>query len=162
MILAIFSNHSQAENLSIIITILMITALVFGLSSGRLFTKIPDKFDIGYIEDRPIQYSIIHSTAAKERKAASLPKPKVTKPIAPKEDDELETLKRKVQIAKLKRELEELEKPIFNNDLFDDCINILVGLGVPKRKAKAEAQVIFEKYPNIKDHNEFIEKYGKR
>lgn len=48
------------------------------------------------------------------------------------------------------------------NPIFNDCRDVLVSLGVPKRKAKAEVEVIFERNPNIKTVQEFITEYGKK
>lgn len=48
------------------------------------------------------------------------------------------------------------------NPIFNDCRDALVSLGVPKRKAKAEVEVIFDRNPNIKTVQEFITEYGKK
>jgi len=116
-----------------------------------------DKFELGYIEEDV------------------LPTPPVEVQVA-EEYDELKDLKRQVEIAKLKQQLHDLNNPkpsakpvkIAKQSkpskpaIFDDCISALTGLGTPARKAKAEAQVIFEKNPNIKTVQEFITEYGKR
>ena len=52
---------------------------------------------------------------------------------------------------------EEVKNPILN-----DCKDALISLGVPKRKAKAEVEIIFDRNPNIKTVQEFITEYGKR
>lgn len=139
------TDSSIAYFIAMFIVFVIATSFSIGWAKADGIKPITDKFELGYIEDLEVKEKV---------------KPEVA--VVVKELDEVEELKRKVQIAKLKRELAELEKPVFNNDLFNDCVDILAGLGVPKRKAKAEAQVIFEKYPDIKDHNDFIERYGKK
>ena len=97
------------------------------------------KIPLGYIEDSP-------------------------KPATVQVDniDELAILKRQVEIAKLKKQLLEFEEPSLNNPIFSDCVEVLVGLGTPKRKAKAEAQQIFEDKPTINTVQQFVTEYGKR
>jgi hypothetical protein len=101
--------------------------------------KFNDNFDLGYVRDNVPTAMVIEE-----------------------QYDELKELKRKLEIAKLKKQLAELEKPTYNNELFNDCVDSLIGLGTPSRKAKAEAQNIFNKNPNIKTVQEFITEYGKR
>jgi len=48
------------------------------------------------------------------------------------------------------------------NPLLKDCSEVLFSLGVPKRKATAEANIILDKNPSIKTVQEFITEYGKR
>jgi len=112
-----------------------------------------DKFELGYIEDTlPMSPSYVQVVD---------------------EYDELKDLERQVKIAKLKKQLTEINnpkpprKPAVKSKpskpaIFDDCVSALVGLGTPARKAKAEAQIIFDKNPNIKTVQEFITEYGKR
>lgn len=91
------------------------------------------------------------------------------------EKDELQELRRQVEIAKLRKELVELKarqvhapnsknKPKDQSDvnpILQDCTDALIALGVPKRKAKAEANNILEN-SNIKTVQDFITEYGKR
>ena len=56
--------------------------------------------------------------------------------IVVEEKDELKELKRQVEIAKLKKQLAELQKPAFDNNLMKDCVDALLD-GTPARKAKA-------------------------
>ncbi len=100
-----------------------------------------DRFELGYIDDNDSNGKV---------------------EVAIEEKDELQELRRQVEIAKLKKQLSELEEPSFDKVLFKDCVDALTGLGTPARKAKAEAQTIFEKNPNIKTVQEFITEYGKR
>lgn len=65
--------------------------------------------------------------------------------------DEPETKKVSVEVKK--------EKPV--SPILQDCTDTLVALGVPKRKAKAQAKSILEN-GNIKTVQEFITEYGKR
>jgi len=133
-----------------------------------------DKFELGYIEDSPIQYVTVQEPY-----------------------DELKELERAVKLAKLKKQLKELHEPTptkapvkqakapvkqakapakqakapakqvvqkedKDNLLFTDCKDALVGLGVPARKAKADVQNVFDQNPNIKTVQQFITEYGKR
>ena len=100
-----------------------------------------DRFELGYIDDNDSNGKV---------------------EVAIEEKDELQELRRQVEIAKLKKQLSELEEPSFDKVLFKDCVDALTGLGTPARKAKAEAQTILEKNPNIKTVQEFITEYGKR
>ena len=117
-----------------------------------------DKFDLGYIEDYPLE-------------------PNAT--VVVDDYDELKDLERQVKIAKLKKQLQDLNKPPEPKQtkkkapkqqpkqpskpaIFDDCVSALIGLGTPARKAKAEVQNIFDRNPNIKTVQQFITEYGKR
>ena len=112
-----------------------------------------DKFELGYIEE-------------------DVSTPSVQVQVAD-EYDELKDLKRQVEIAKLKQQLHDLNNPKPPNKptqkpkptkpaIFDDCVDALVALGTPARKAKAEVQNIFDRNPNIKTVQDFITEYGKR
>jgi len=143
MILAVYSNQADSEFLATIISGLILAALVFGLVTRNF--AMSDRFDIGYV-DTPQEIKFDES--------------KIT--IKEPEVDELKLLKRQVEIAKLKKQLAELETPSFDNELIKDCIDALVGLGVPARKAKADVQNVFDQNPNIKTVQQFITEYGKR
>lgn len=140
--------------------IAMFIVFVFAVSFSIGWAKadgikpISDKFELGYIEEDapsiiPVQAQVVE------------------------EYDELKDLKRQVEIAKLKQQLHDLNNPKppikptqkpkpTKPAIFDDCVSALVGLGTPTRKAKAEAQIIFDKNPNIKTVQDFITEYGKR
>ena len=113
-----------------------------------------DKFELGYIEEDVLPTSPVEVQVIDEY-------------------DELKDLERQVKIAKLKKQLHDINnpkpsaKPAKSSKpskpaIFDDCVSALTGLGTPARKAKAEAEVIFERNPNIKTVQEFITEYGKR
>tara|TARA_Y100001937_G_C7022010_1_gene285896 strand:- start:148 stop:570 length:423 start_codon:yes stop_codon:yes gene_type:complete len=127
----------------------VIGSCVFGYIAVNFFlglfssetNPLSDRFELGYIDDN-------NSDSKVE--------------VAIEEKDELQELRRQVEIAKLKKQLSELEEPSFDKALLKDCVDALTGLGTPARKAKAEAQTIFEKNPNIKTVQEFITEYGKR
>tara|TARA_B100002019_G_C21130892_1_gene528217 strand:+ start:434 stop:856 length:423 start_codon:yes stop_codon:yes gene_type:complete len=127
----------------------IIGSCVFGYIAINFFVglfsseskPLSDRFELGYIDDNNSNNRV---------------------EVAIEEKDELQELKRQVEIAKLKKQLSELEEPSFDKVLFKDCVDALTGLGTPARKAKAEAQTIFEKTPNIKTVQEFITEYGKR
>jgi hypothetical protein len=55
-----------------------------------------------------------------------------------------------------------LNKPLEDNKLIEDCIETLVVLGTPKRKAQAQVKTVFDKNPNIKTVQDFITEYGKK
>lgn len=127
----------------------IIGSCVFGYIAINFFVglfspeakPLSDRFELGYINDNDSNDKV---------------------EVAIEEKDELQELRRQVEIAKLKKQLSELEEPSFDKALFNDCVDALTGLGTPARKAKAEAQTIFEKNPNIKTVQEFITEYGKR
>ncbi len=127
----------------------IIGSCVFGYIAINFFVgmfspeakPISDRFELGYIDDNDSESKV---------------------EVAIEEKDELQELRRQVEIAKLKKQLSELEEPSFDKVLFKDCVDALTGLGTPARKAKAEAQTILDKNPNIKTVQEFITEYGKR
>jgi hypothetical protein len=129
-----------------------------------------DKFELGYIED----YT-----------------PECNPTVAVNNYDELKDLERQVKIAKLKKQLQDLNKPTEPKQtekkapkqtkkkvpkqtkkkapeqpskpaIFDDCVSALVGLGSPARVAKADVKNILNANPNIKTVQEFITEYGRR
>ena len=119
-----------------------------------------DKFELGYIEEDGLPISPVEVQVVDEY-------------------DELKDLERQVKIAKLKKQLHDINNPKASVKpvkpvkvakqskptkpaIFDDCVSALTGLGTPARKAKAEAEVVFERNPNIKTVQEFITEYGKR
>ena len=140
--------------------IAMFIVFVFAVSFSIGWAKadgvkpISDKFELGYIEEdapsvMPVQTQVVE------------------------EYDELKDLKRQVEIAKLKQQLHDLNNPKppikptqkpkpTKPAIFDDCVDALVALGTPARKAKAEVQNIFDRNPNIKTVQDFITEYGKR
>ena len=140
--------------------IVFVIAISFSIGWAKADGTKPfsDKFDLGYIEDYPLE-------------------PNAT--VVVNDYDELKDLERQVKIAKLKKQLQELNKPPEPKQtqkkapkqqpqkptkpaIFDDCVSALVGLGTPVRKAKAEVQNIFDRNPNIKTVQQFITEYGKR
>lgn len=140
--------------------IAMFIVFVFALSFSIGWAKadgikpISDKFELGYIEEDVLPVTPVQAQVVEEY-------------------DELKDLKRQVEIAKLKQQLHDLNNPKppikpaqrpkpTKPAIFDDCVSALVGLGTPTRKAKAEAQIIFDKNPNIKTVQDFITEYGKR
>jgi hypothetical protein len=148
------TDSQIAHYIAMFIVFVMATSFSIGCYKKEGIKPLSDKFELGYIEDSPIQY------------------------VTPQEPyNELEELKREVEIAKLKKQLQELNnpKPIKTKpkvvksevkktqpDIFDDCISALVSLGTPVRKAKADVQNVFDQNPNIKTVQQFITEYGKR
>ena len=124
---------------------------VFGFLTSAKPLKLPDilqdlkddKIQLGYIDE-------------------------VTPSVEITDGDELSQLKKQVEILKLRKQLEQLKdecsSPTNNptKKLMADCTEALVSLGVPKRKARAEADVVMQSNSNIKTVKEFITEYGKR
>ena len=65
--------------------------------------------------------------------------------IVVEEKDELKELKRQVEIAKLKKQLAELQKPVFDNDLLNDCVDALTGLERQQEKQKRKRRIFSKK-----------------
>ena len=145
MILAQYPDHEFVFSLSSVFAyslgVLFICSMIYGILNKNVEPLKPfsDNFDLGYIKDDVVNAVV------------------VAEPF-----DEVKELKKQVEILKLKKQLAELQKSTFDNELFNDCVDTLVGLGTPARKAKAEVQGIFNKAPNIKTVQEFITEYGKR
>ena len=137
-------NQPLTDVLTFLLTITLGSATLVGLLYGMFGNVKPVKFsdslDLGYIRDD---------------------KPSQTLEVVA-EEDELKELKRQVEIAKLRKQLKELQDPTSDNNLMKDCVDAITALGTPARKAKTEAQTIFQKNPNIKTVQEFITEYGKR
>ncbi len=159
----LFSDHQSRDIIAQLILGSMVVLFTLSAIAG-FFSKttkplqLSNNFDLGYVRDDEV-----------------FEEPQEVQ-IVVEEKDELKELKRQVEIAKLRKELVELKarqvhapnsknKPKNQSDvnpILQDCTDALIALGVPKRKAKAEAQNIFQKNPNIKTVQEFITEYGKR
>ena len=146
MVLAEYANHETtsfiAQLVSVFCVVWVCYNIVFGIKNpDKCKPALSDNFQLGYVE--------------------SSESPAVVN-VEVKELDELQKLKRQVEMAKLKKQLAELEQDDdIDNALLKDCIDTLVSLGTPKRKATAEAKEILKSY-NIKNVQEFITEYGKR
>lgn len=142
-----------AHCLAMLVLFIVAWSLSIGWAKADGIKPITDKFELGYVEDYPVEQNFLQATLVDEY-------------------DELKDLKRKVEIAKLKQQLSELNnpKPVIakasqnntNSQLQNDCTDALIGLGVPKRKASAEVKIILGRNPNIKTVQQFITEYGKR
>jgi hypothetical protein len=133
--------------------------IIGGIAGSCMFVYIMVNFFVGMFSSsvEPINLSEIELGYIKET-AEELP-------TIQTEDDELKVLERRVKIAKLKMQLEELEgskTKSIDETLLKDCIDVVIGLGTSKRKAKAEVEIIFENNPEIKSVQQFITEYGKR
>ena len=153
------TDSQVAYYISMFIVFVVATSFSIGWAKADGIKPITDKFDLGYIEDRPLEVLEPRKPTIKVKQV--------------EEYDELKDLKRQVEIAKLKQQLHDLNNPKppikptqkpkpTKPAIFDDCVSALTALGSPARKAKAEAQVIFDRNPNIKTVQEFITEYGKR
>ena len=108
--------------------------------------KVPDKFELGYIEDRnpPVKVS------------------------AREEYDELKDLERQVKIKKLKQELKSMDKPKpqrtskkpehkkETNSIVIDCIDAMIAMGEKKSVARATVNKYFVNNPNTKSVEDFL------
>lgn len=145
MVLAEYANHETtsfiAQLVSMSCAVWICYNIVFGIKNpDKCKSTLSDNFQLGYVES-PESPPVVN--------------------VEIKEVDELQKLKRQVEMAKLKKQLAELEENDIDNSLLQDCIDTLVSLGTPKRKATAEAKQIL-KSSNIKTVQEFITEYGKR
>ena len=145
-------NQPLTELLTFMLTTSIVFAVIIGILYGIYFDvkpiKFSDKFDLGYVrKDEPSQ---------------------TFKGII--EEDELETLKKEVEIAKLRKQLVELKarqvhapnsknKPkdqVDVNPIIKDCIDALVSMGEKKSVARATVNKYFASNPNTKTVEEFI------
>jgi hypothetical protein len=152
MLAEMFTQHESRDIIAQLILFSLVIIFTVSFLVG-VFNKnakplnISNKFDLGYIDDVKPQA--------------------VARPSVATKDDELESLKKQIEIARLRKQLSSLQnssKPITKkvNPLLDDCCSALVSFGVPKRKARAEAEIILQSSPSIKTVQEFITEYGKR
>jgi len=145
-------NQPLTDLLTFILTTSLGSAAIIGILYGIYFDvkpiKFSENFDLGYVrDDEPSQTF---------RGAV--------------EEDELEALKREVEIAKLKKQLVELKarqvhvpnsknKPKDQSDvnpIIKDCIDALVSMGEKKSVARATVKKYFVNNPNTKTVEEFI------
>ena len=111
--------------------------------------KIPDKFELGYIEDNnPLSETC---QLAEEY-----------------EYDELKDLERQVKIKKLKQQLKEMDEPKTKttpkkvetkqqvNPLITECVQALVAMGEKQSVARATVNKYFVNNPNTKSVEDFI------
>ena len=147
------TDSELAYFIAMFIVFVMAVSFSIGWAKADGIKPFSDKFELGYIEEDVLPAPVEIQVA--------------------EEYDELKDLKRQVEIAKLKQQLHDLNNPKppikptqrskpTKPAIFGDCVSALTGLGTPARKAKAEAEVIFERNPNIKTVQEFITEYGKR
>ena len=109
--------------------------------------KIPDKFEIGYIEDN---------------------NPLAETSQLVQEYDELKDLERQVKIKKLKKQLKEMDEPKTKtrpkkaetkqqvNPLITECVQTLVGMGEKQSVARSTVNKYFVNNPNTKSVEDFI------
>ena len=109
--------------------------------------KIPDKFEIGYIEDN---------------------NPLAETSQLVQEYDELKDLERQVKIKKLKKQLKEMDEPKTKtrpkkvetkqqvNPLITECVQALVGMGEKQSVARSTVNKYFVNNPNTKSVEDFI------
>ncbi len=165
MLLATYADGETAFFLgsfvAYLLGVIVIVSFIYGMLNKNVKPlTFSDEIEIGIIKDKP----------APIQKTRSVPRPQpIATQVVNVEEDELKVLKRKVEIAKLKKQLHDLNNPKPPKEskpskppIFNDCVSALTTLGSPVRKAKAEAQNIFDRNPNIKTVQEFITEYGKR
>ena len=116
--------------------------------------KIPDKFELGYIED--------NNPLAETYQLAE-----------EYEYDELKDLERQVKIKKLKQQLKEMDEPKAQtkpkktkpkktkptqqvNPIIKDCIDAMIAMGEKKSVARSTVNKYFVNNPNTKSVEDFI------
>lgn len=82
-------------------------------------------------------------------------------------EEELKSLRKQVEVLKLKKQLNDLQNqttqqqntPVIQtiNPLVNDCVDALVALGEKKSSAKKLTETYFAKNPNVKTIEEFIQ-----
>lgn len=125
------------------VVIFIISSLFYGIFNENVKPiRFKDKLDIGYISEpvRPIEPITI---IIKEKKNVDKQKPKTT--IA----------------SSTRSHSVDIPNPP-DSKLLIDCIDFLALMGIPKRKAKAEAEIIFERNSNIKTAQDFINIYTRK
>ena len=147
-----------AHYIAMFIVFVFAVSLSMGWAKSDGTKTFTDKFELGYIEDYPIEQADTVTPVSESY-------------------DEVKDLKKQIEIAKLKKQLRELNKPeefkkvsktkpkqrkAENSPILDDCVSALTGLGTSAGKAKAEAEFIFKRNPSIKTVQEFITEYVKR
>ena len=147
-----------AHYIAMFIVFVFAVSLSMGWAKADGTKPFTDKFELGYIEDYPVEQTDTVTPVSQSY-------------------DEVKDLKKQIEIAKLKKQLRELNKPeevknvsktkpkqqkVEKSPILDDCISALIGLGTPARKAKSETEFIFKRNPSIKTVQEFITEYGKR
>ena len=117
--------------------------LFYGEEAGIKPLEIPDRVDIGYINDYR------HVTA---------------KPIDPKKL-EIQELKHKVERMRLEKQLRDLQKDKADkkkkkqceqNPLMKECVEILISVGEKKSEAIEKVNKYFKDNPNTTNTNDFI------
>ena len=108
----LFSDHQTRDIIAQLILgslVVIFTLSVIGgfLSKTAKPLQLSNNFDLGYITDDEV-----------------IEQPQEVQ-IVVEEKDELKELKRQVEIAKLKKQLAELQKPAFDNNLMKDCVDAL-------------------------------------
>jgi hypothetical protein len=155
MLAEMFTQHESRDSIAQLILFSLVIIFIVSFLVG-VFNKnakplnISNKFDLGYIDDVKPSTVVRHSAATK--------------------DDELESLKKQIEIAKLRKELVKLKarqvhatnsknKPkdqVDVNPIIKDCIDALVSMGEKKSVARATVNKYFASNPNTKTVEEFI------
>lgn len=143
MILAEYANHETTAWLAQIISLGFIVFIGWNVAYGvknpdsvKPIT-VSDNYDMGYVRSTP-QYTV---------------------KVEP--EDELKKLERQVKMAKLRKQLAELEEPSVDNSLLRDCVDTLVTLGNTQSEAQKAAKQILQT-SNVTTVQEFLKEYGKR
>lgn len=157
MLAEMFTQHESRDTIAQLILFSLVIIFTVSFLVG-VFNKnakplnISNKFDLGYIDE--VQAPACNTIS---------PSPLTS------EENEIKALKKQIEIARLKNQLAGLQdRPPQKtnnpkvNPLFEDCYAALVSLGTPKRKAKADVEIVLQSNPSIKTVQEFITEYGKR
>ena len=84
--------------------------------------------------------------------------------VSIQEEDEVASIKKQIQLLKLKKELKSLQEedvsPV-NKNFLEECINTMVSLGESKTEAKKKSSKILKENPEIKTVDSFIQQVYK-
>lgn len=143
MILAEYANDAASGSIAMLVVVVGLGWVFLNMAEGAKNphkykpVSYQDNFELGYIDN-----------------------PKTTATMVIEPEDELKKLKRQVEMAKLRKQLAELEEPSVDNSFLNDCVDTLVGLGTPRNQATKKAKEILQN-ANVKTVQEFITEYGK-
>jgi len=157
------ATYELSEILSSVFALIIICSLVGGIIWGFIYGDLSlntsskpsgigamwddlmnDKIPLGYIDD--------HAPHASDESTYN---------VKHTEEDEVASLKKQVEILKLRKQLKQLQEECTSKvklALLEECTEVLVALGEKKTKAKEQAMNVLQADPTIKDVNDFIQK----
>lgn len=82
--------------------------------------------------------------------------------IVVSDEDEITTMKRQIELLKLKKELKSLQQEdSIDDSFFKECVNAMIALGEKNTEAKKRAREILIKNPKINTVDSFIQQVYK-